>query len=177
MGLPDPEEALAKARGAHVAEEKSELLGPTTLIDIDVKDARGERYTGTFFYKVPTLGQQVEIGKMKNMYLPTGSGADVSAATVVEVICYLTVCITFNDKHAKPKWWNPMEAYNLDPYSALFGRCLDYEARFHGKGANPGADEGELREEEKPPGDDQVRVGGEVQPAPKRRETLAGDGA
>lgn len=180
MALPDPEDVLAKTRGAEEDEKDTELLPAQQPIEIDCKDGRGKRYTGRFLFTVPNIGQQIEIGKLKAIYLPQGSPADVNATVLVETICFLTVTIAFNDTHKKPAWWNPLKAYSMEPYTQLYGRCLEYEARFHGGVEEPRDDEGGLREGDdggEVPGDGEVRVGDEVRPASKRQETLAGDGA
>lgn len=175
MTLPDPEAALTAMRG-QVA-DTPESLPPTTTIELDITDQRGKRYVGKFLYHVPTLGQQVEIGRLKTQYLPQGSPADMNAATIVEVTAYLTVCIEFNDAYPKPAWWNPLQAYSMEPYSALFGRCLAYEAKFHGESSVDRGDERAPEQEGPSVGSDPVRVERQIQPPPKRRETLAGDGA
>jgi hypothetical protein len=179
MALPDPEEALAKARGTE-EDEELELLPAQTTIEIDVKDGRGKRYKGTFLYHVPNIGTLIDIGNMKTQYLPQGSAADVNAVALVEVVCYLTAAIQFNDSFKKPKWWDPLKAYSMEPYTRLYGRCLEYEARFHGTSEEPRDDESGLREGDNDGevrGGSEVRVGDEVRPTSKRRETLAGDGA
>jgi len=178
MALPDPEKALADSRAKPEEDEKKPArLAPSTVIEIDVVDAWGDRTKGLFAYTVPTIGSQIEVGKLKALYLPDGASADVNAAMVVDMICYLTVCIEFTDAFPRPKWWAPLKARDASPYTALYGRCLAYEARFHGAGEDHGRDEVELRGEDRPSGDAEVRVGSSVQPAPKRSETLAGDGA
>lgn len=173
MKLQDPEDLLAKHRGQAAPEEEEQLL-PTTTISIDEKDNQGRRYAGSFLFTVPTFGQQIEIGRMKAQYLPEGARADVNAATLVDLLCYLTVCIDFTGAHKKPTWWNPLSARVAAPYLVLYGRCLDYEARFHGRIPQHRGDDGELSSEDGSHGDDPIRVGDEVQPPAKRPETLAG---
>lgn len=178
MALPDPEEALSSLRRPDDEDETpANELPDTKVIDLDVTDSRGTRYRGSFLYTVPTLGDQIEIGKLKTHYLPQGSAADPEAALLVEVIAYLTVCLTFNELHKKPSWWKPLQARTPDPYSKLYGRCLEYEARFHGRGQDHRADEGDDAGPGEPEPDSELRVGGEVRPPAKRRETLAGDGS
>ena len=180
MSLPDPEEALAKARDAVKPEEDAKpkkRLPATKIFEIDVTSEWGERTKGRFRYTVPNIGAQIEVGQLKATYLPSGAAADVNAAMVVDMVCYLAVCITFDDAFPRPDWWNPMKAYDATPYTELYGRCLAYEARFHSRSSDDAGDEGQLRGEAEPRGDAPVRVGEAVQPPPQRRETLAGDGA
>jgi hypothetical protein len=182
-GLPDPDAALAKAQGGQAPEEKRARLSPTTIITLEglkgevIEDGWGNKYEGRFFFTVPTNGKQIEIGKMKSLYLPGGAPADINAATIVDVVCYLTSTITFDKQRPKPSWWEPLEAYSMEPYTALYGRCLDYEARFHGRGEDRGGDADGVPGEDGPSGADTVRVGSEVPPPPKRSETLTGDGS
>lgn len=180
MGLPDPEQVLKDSRLDDDEEEEHEQLPPTDAISIDVRDSRGKRYKGTFLFTVPDIGTQIEIGKMKAAYLPQGSAPDPNALTLVEIVCFLTATLTFNEQFPKPSWWNPMKAYSAEPYTALYGRCLEYEARFHGERKEPQRDEGDAGESEDSGGDAGRRaagLGGEVRPPAKRPETLAGDGA
>lgn len=177
MALPDPEKVLADMRGTEKKEDDEKNLPAETTFSIDITSARGKQYAGTFRYRVPTLGQQIEIGRLKTAYLPQGAAADVNAASLVEIISYLSVCIHFDDTHKKPSWWNPLQTHDHEPYTELFGRCLDYEARFLGKRPERRADQGESEGVRKLPRDDSPVVGDEVQPPAKRSETLAGDGA
>lgn len=175
----DPEEVLAELRGKAHDEEEAEEMDPSTVITMDLED-RGRRYTGRFLYTVPTLGQSIELGALKARYLPQGSASDANAALLADVIAYLTVTIRFDKKHPKPKWWDPMNARFVAPYSWLYGRCLEYEAQFLGNREDgAGDEEGDDGRDES--GEHEAArqhgVGDEVQPPPKRRETLAGDGS
>jgi hypothetical protein len=174
--LPDPEEALRRIEGA--AEEQVEEEVPSTkVIEIDVKTDRGTRYQGKFLYHVPTIGEKIHVGRLKATYLPDGAAADPTATTLVDVVCYLTVCLTFNDQYKKPKWWAPMAGYDGDPYFELYRRCLAHEAKFYGRRTEHSGDEGSAGSQGESSGEGEVPVGRKVQPPPQRPEALAGDGA
>lgn len=175
QGVVDPEAAARMVERATEDEGEKDDVPPTTVIDLDVKDARGKRYQGRFYYSVPNIGDQVKMGQIKAVMLPHGAPSDVNAAVLVDTLAYLQVTITFNDNHPKPSWWNPMKLYDATPFSALFRRCLDYEAKFHGRGeVDRGDEDGALGAAERA-GGGEVSVGRKVQAPSQRRETLAGD--
>ena len=177
-GVVDPEEALKQLeRGAAKEDGEREEVPAVTTIEIDVKDARGKRYVGRFYYSVPTLGDQIKIGQVKAVMLPQGSPADVNAAVLVDMLAYLQVTLTFNEHYPKPSWWNPTKLYDAAPFDALYRRCLDHEAAFHGRGPQHRGDEAGADESEGRDRGGEVSVGRKVPPPAQRRETLAGDGS
>ncbi len=180
MTIPDPEKALAQLRqnaASDEAEQQDEQLDPVTTIELTVQGERGRRYQGRFHYHVPNLGEQIEIGRLKAVYLPQGSVSDPNAAVLVDALCYLQVCVTFNEQFPKPAWWTPMRMYDATPFLELWGRCLEYEARFHGRGEERREDAEGSGDAEGSDGGGAVSVGRKVPPPTERRETLAGDGA
>lgn len=170
----DPEEALRQIEGAEAEAEDTVEMPAVTTLSIDVKDERGKRYVHKFYYRVPTLGDQIKIGQIKQAMLPGGS-PDVNANVLVDTLAYLQVCITFNDQYPKPSWWKPNELHTATPFSALYGRCLDYEAKFHSGDAVNRDDGSAARGENASGGAGEPAVGRKIQPPAKRRETLAGD--
>lgn len=171
--LPDFEATLRKVNRTEQAEAEDEIP-PITMLALDVKDRRGKHYTGNFYYAVPTLGDQIKMGQIKTGYLGQGGTPDVNATSIVEVLTYLTVCIHFDDKNKKPAWWNPLAMYDLTPYMALYTRCLEYEAKFHGEASVGGDDREADRTATESARERSVSVGRKVSPPAERRETLAG---
>ena len=174
MSLPDPEAALAKIQGTATQESKDEDLPAVKIIEIDVPGRRGQRYVGRFHYTVPTIGQQIQMGALKAAYLPAGAGGDTQAASLADILAYLTVTITFSVAYPKPKCWDPLNVYNAAPSTELYGRCLAYEARFHGEDSQERDVEEDARREPDDEGASAAPVGRKVQAPPKRPETLAG---
>lgn len=187
--LKDPEELLAELNaapgtgGAAKPAEKKKDLPAQEFITLDVVGRKGKRYTGRFLYTVPKIGAQLQIGALKSAYLPQGSAAAPDAGVIAEVLAYLTVTLTFNDANPKPSWWKPLDMYDFVPYQTLYGRCLDYEAKFHGEDTNGGSVEGGAGEADGAgdqganAGPGAAHVGRRVQAPPQRSETLAGDGS
>lgn len=136
MGLPTPEELRASLQ--HEAESEKEELPPITHIELDCVDSRGHRYRGTFIFKVPTIGDQIEIGQMKARYLPQGSAADANAALLNEMVCFLEVTL----QKPRPEWWKPFELYDSLPVTRVYAEALKYERRFLGRGQVDGSNEG-----------------------------------
>lgn len=181
MAHKDPRKALDALRKqqetAGSPKEEGDLPA-TTQIEIDVVGSRGKRYQHVFTYTVPTLGDQIDIGKLKTLFMPQGSGADPNAALLNEQIAYLTVTI---DQDSVPSWWVPMEMRDAAPIGALYREALDYERRFHGAPAETrgdGPDEGvDVAEGDSDAGTGTDAadggVGGGAQPPAQRRKTLS----
>ena len=103
-------------------------LSPITTIEID-ETMNGVRYQGTFTYKVPTIGDSIMIGQMKNKYLPDGSKADQQSALLVEQICYLEITL----QNPRPAWWAPLDFVEGDILAKLYSEALAYANRFLGR--------------------------------------------
>lgn len=169
-----PEELLSRIK----AEEKKDLeeragFPAIGKISIDITGTRGRRYVGEFVYKVPTLADQITIGRLKTSYLPEGGAADANAAILVEQISYLAVTI----QDPKPEWWQPFAMYDAAPIGALYGEALTYERKFHGEIADSeGVASGNAAtRSEQDPGSDtdgEAHVGRKVQAPAQRRETI-----
>jgi hypothetical protein len=168
----DPDKLREQIAKQSEQEEESEDLPPITTLHIDVKGTRGKRYVGDFTFKVPTLGDQVEMARIKTTYLPQGGAADVNGALLVEQIAYLTITI----QKPTPAWYKPFALYDATPISALYMEAIGYERRFHGADVKPGeAPEADSEGSEDAGGssvEDPNPVGRKVSPPAKRSETL-----
>jgi hypothetical protein len=174
MGLPDPEEALRQLDRLASQESTADDVPPVTTITINVKDKRGRTYEGTFYYAVPTLEDQLRMGQLKTLYLGAMGTPDLGAQSIANVITYLTICIHFDDKNKKPSWWNPLKAFDLLPYSTLYSRCLEYEARFHGEGSNDRDLQNDAQESNASRAEHPPSVGRKISPSAERSEALTG---
>lgn len=181
--MKSPDEVLRDMRQSEddAEAETEEELPPITTIELDCTDDRGRQYKGSFVFKVPTLGDQIVIGKLKAQYLPDGAAADTNAALLVEQICYLEVCLQFSNKHPRPDWWKPFHFYDATPVTALYMEVMAYEARFHGGDKDSDADQGDAGTGQEDgvgtAATDQPHVGRKVQPPAKRREVVSPDTA
>lgn len=171
------DEAARVAAGMPAADEPEKTPLPATAVfEIDVTDKRGQRFSGRFEFHVPNLGDQMQIARIKSLLLPQGGVADPSGAALVDCLAYLQTAVRFGPNFPKPSWYAPEKAYSADPYFALYRRCLDYEAAFHGERPLDRGDQGGDRSGNEPGGGDgAAAVGRKVRPPTDRRETLAGD--
>jgi hypothetical protein len=176
--LQSPQELLAQMRTPHKEEKAPEDVPRVTVIEVrGVRGFRGKVHDFSVVYTVPSMGERIQIAGLVNAYMPAGSVATPGMARVTEMICYLTVCCSFNDAHPQPDWWDPFSTFHMEPYQTLYGRCLEHEASFHGEDA-PGQRLGGEDQQGNPVArDGGASVVSEVQAAAQRRETLAGDGA
>lgn len=169
MGLPTPDEMSAALQSAPLEAAEKEKLDAETWIELDCTDARGFRYQGRFHFRVPTLGQQIEIGRMKAAYLPNGAAMDRTATLLVEQICYLHITL----QKPLPKWWTPFEMFDATPVSTLYAEAISYEARFLGAGSNAGsnagAHSGDPEDKQRTPVADANGAGLSARAASKRR--------
>jgi hypothetical protein len=169
--MQDPEKVLRKMKApTEEAEEALDEISPVTTLSIDVTDTRGRRYRGDFVFKVPTLGEQIQIGRLKNEFLPNGAASDPNSLALNEQICFLQVTI-----QKKPDWWKPFQFYDATPVSALYGEALKYERTFHSGHAGDRSTAPDTEGAEVADADgtaDQADVGRKVPAPPKRRETL-----
>lgn len=171
---PSPEDVLKQFASVDAPDKaEDDLLPAITRLEIDVTGIRGQRYQGDFIYKVPTLADQISIGRLKNTYLPQGGAADANASILVEQISYLAVTI----QDPKPDWWEPFGSYDATPLSALYKEALSYEQRFHGELANRGTTQNRAAgaghdDAPRDDADGEAHVGRKVQPTAERRETI-----
>jgi hypothetical protein len=167
-----PDEVLREMDETPEAEQdQDDLCSPVTTLRLNVVGSRGKRYQGDFVYHVPTIGDQVRIGRLKSEYLPNGGLADPNAALLVEQCCYLAVTI----KKA-PDWWEPFAMFDAAPISALYAEGTTYEGKFHGTDSQPQNDSDPAGEPAGPSSDSgpgEAHMGRKVQPPAKRREVIA----
>ena len=183
MGIPNPMEALAETERqstlSELLQDEKQTLPAVTVLNIDVKDARGNRYEGTFVYTVPRLNEQIKIGRMKQVYLPMGT-PDANVLQLIDMICYLAVTCAAPKGSELPGWFTNMtQLYDTTAPNALYTEAFDYEGRFLG-GSAESRGNAEADREASTGGEgrgDSVPVGRKVQPPAKRREVLTGDGA
>lgn len=168
---PSLQEAVSRAQ-AKPHDPVEEELRPTTVVSIDVKDRRGNRYCHSFYYKVPDLGDRLAIGKATAIWLPNGETPNRTANMLAHIAGYLAVTIKFEGGHQQPTWWDLWKMYDATPFEALYEEVRAYEARFLGiQGDEPrgaGAEDG--REEPAHDRIDPPHVGGDV-PTPAQRST------
>lgn len=158
-----------------------EELPPITTLKIDVRDARGIHYQGSFSFKVPSLRDEMEIGRIKSQLLPVSVVNDANALLLAEMIAYLEVTIQKGEKQGKgfsriPEWWKPLEFYDPTPLSALYKEAVAYAARFRN---DPGSEQQDADEDagEGSEGADRSVVDGHVQPSKQRRTLHRTDSA
>lgn len=135
---------------------------------VDVTDPRGKRWYGHFVAKAPTLGEMVDIGRLKASYLPEGAVDDPSAAMINEMICRLAYCLV-----EKPTWWNPVQFTDVAPLSAVYEEVTAFHRRFRGEKdpkQNRSASEDQDRSGDTVAG--QADLGRKVRPAAERSETI-----
>lgn len=169
MTLKDPDQLIKELNPED--EDTGDDISPVLSFTVDVKDDFGQRWKGDFVYKVPTLGEQIQIGRLKAEYLPNGAAADPNALGLVEIVCYLSVTL-----RKKPDWWKPFELYDSTPLMAVWKEVMAHEAKFlrSRAAARPVDQVAEQREEantreHRDDGDD--GVGRKVQPPTERRAT------
>lgn len=170
----DPEKLRRQIDGTEEDEDPG-LLPVTTSFDIDyeIKEGprRGSHLKGRFEFAVPAAGKQIEIARMKALYLPQGAAADPNGAVLVEMISYLECTLTH-----KPNWWKPTQFFDTGVINVVYGRCTAYEARFLGKKPFVQDDAESVQRTTQDEGtdgsDDPGTVDGNVLPSRKRREVL-----
>lgn len=117
----------ARVSGKEKEEPKGDGLSPIHSFTIDVKDKRGKAWKGKFTFRVPSLGDQIKIARMKAGLLPGGAQIDPNGALIAEMMAYCQVCFT-----VKPTWWQPARFYDPVPLIAAYKEARSYEDRFLG---------------------------------------------
>lgn len=167
----DPErlrQEMSKRDQAPKKEDDDGDVPAVKRIDIDVTDSRGKHYAGSVVYRVPAIGQQIEIGRMKAAMMPAGAPTDGDMAGMLcEMLCYLAVTL---DKNSLPPWWKPHRFYDSTVVSFVYAQARAHHARFLGVADERGVDDEEAALGSG--GDDLDAVERDVQPAAERRETL-----
>jgi hypothetical protein len=170
MTLPDP--AVLKQQMTASEIPDAPPLSPVYPFHLDVKGDRGVSWVGDFVYQVPTIGDEILIGRMKNQYLPQGGLADSHSALLVEAISYLEVTLK-----ERPKWWEPLKMRDSSPLFAVYSEVRSYERRFRGHAETAAERTEPVAQQETgsaPVGSD--RLGGEVESASKRSEVIVSHG-
>lgn len=154
-----------------------EELPPITTLHVDCTDKRGIHYQGAFIFKVPTLRDEIEIARQKSLLLPVSVVNDVNGVMLAEMIAYLSVTIQKGDKGERlPKWWKPLEFYDVTPVVMLYAEATAYGKRFRGESnADDRANEGEAADEHADDGGG--AVDGNVPPPVERRTIHRTDAA
>lgn len=170
----------ARKRAADVAAKAAapsdEALSPSTTLEIDCASPDGRRrYAGSFQFKVPSLGDRIDIDVLAAKYLQQMKTA-AEGYQLARMIAYLAVTIS---TEGAPEWWTKskqgLELYDYQPVVELYARAVAYEARFCG---GPAVDAGDRDEAEgEPAAADPGDVGGRVRPPAQRREVIADLGA
>lgn len=155
-----------------VRDREQTTLSNITTIEID-ETVNGQRFKGAFTYKVPTLGDQILIGRMKSQYLPNGAAADPNAQALVEWLCYLEVTL----QKPLPAWWKPMEFTASDVVAKLYSEVVAYANSFLGRGKDRGEAEGDdgLQDDGGDDPDAQGDVESEIQSPHQRSKVVIAD--
>jgi hypothetical protein len=152
-------------------------LPPITTVSIDLKDSRGIHYQGAFVFKVPTMRDEIEIGRRKSLLLPISVVNDVNAIMLAEMIAYLDVTIQKGEKGERlPKWWAPLDFYDAAPIAALYAEVTAYARRFRNE-PDPVIGPAARKPARKSRQDGRGAVDGDVPPAVERRTISRTDGA
>jgi len=142
-------------------------------INYEIKEGpkRGMMRQGRFEFSVPAAGKQIEIARVKAMYLPAGGYADPPGALLVEMISYLSCTLT-----KFPPWWKPTTFWDTGVIAAVYEEATAYADKFLGKKPLVRRDADVVQDEvqDDPPigPDDKSDVDGDVPPSRKRREVL-----
>ncbi len=161
----DPDKVLG---GTSEDDDSSDELPAITKLAIDVTDERGKRFVGEFTYTVPTLGDQLLIGRKKALLFPAGILPGDSSGMISEMTAYLEVTLA---KEGRPSWYKPTRFYGAAVLSEIYAHARAYEARFLGVGGDDDAvDAKETAEGSDAAGEGDVER--DVQPPAERRETL-----
>ena len=171
MTLESPEDLRKRmAKESQPEEAEKDFSKPYHSFDFD-RTVRGQQFKGTFISKVPSIGDQIEIGRLKSVYLPHGATADQNAAALVEAVCYLEV--TLDAK--RPEWWKPMEFLDSAIVMMVYAEVVAYANKFlgvnKGSGTTSKTDEGS-GESGGEAALDKSGVVEDVQTPPERREVV-----
>ena len=156
--------------------EASEALSPIATLSLDVSGGHGRRYAGKFKFKVPTMGDRVDIAATKARYLTQVSNVEGLGDNIAEALAYLHTTI---DDEGAPDWWKStnqgVDLYDFQPLLTLYADARAYERKFLGTDSDVGEGAGEDPEGS---GDDgEGAMGGDVSPASQRRTVLADIGS
>ena len=156
--------------------EEEVPTSPEKVLELDESSFNGLRsYKGKFKYKVPTMGDRVDIAALKSQYLQQLTGVDRQGDNIAEALAYLNVTI---DAKECPDWWKDSKfgigLYDFTPLLSLYAKARAYEATFLGGRPEPATDESKDGEGRADPADGDVD--GDVQDSPVGRKVLASFG-
>lgn len=129
---------------AERANEASSPVSPETVLEVDVYGGDGARhYVGKFRFKVPTMGQRVDIAALKARYTQELQNLDRQGDNIADAIAYLNITL---DAKSAPAWWTDskggIDLYDFQPLLSLYAKARAYEATFLGGRAKPAGDDG-----------------------------------
>ncbi len=162
-----------------VAEEAAKpetALSPHKVLELDCKSANGRRsYKGKFPYKVPTMGDRVDIATLRAQYTQQVQNVAADGVSIADMIAYLNVTL---DQEKCPDWWKEskfgIDLYDYTPIMELNDLGRAYEATFLGDGSDAGGDEG--TNEDGSGADADRNVDDNVSTPPDGRQVLASFG-
>jgi len=107
---PDSEKKLAFEKSFHV-----DYVDPFT----------GERLSGTFTVKRPTLGDLSEFGVIKARLFGGALAVDRGIEWMNEMLAYTQVVLT-----KFPEWWDPTNSYDEDLLTMVYGHVRQFQNSF-----------------------------------------------
>jgi hypothetical protein len=179
MEQPTSRKSVAQVAAKAAAEPDAPPSSPETVLDLDESSMNGLRtYKGKFKYRVPTMGDRVDIVALKAQYLQQLTGVDNDGDNIAEALAYLNVTLS-TEKNGCPQWWvdskGGINLYDFQPLLALYAKARAYEATFLGRAPVVKLDEG--ADGEGPDADGDGAMGRGVQDPPVGRKVLASFGA
>ena len=165
------------ATAAAKTEQAALPTSPTTWLTLDSESRNGLRkYAGKFKYKVPSMGERVDIDVLRAQYLQHAANVTGTGQAVSEALAYLAVTI---DSASAPAWWkeskNGIELLDFAPLLSLYALGRAYEASFLGSGTDTGASANGVGDEPDDAAGNSVES--DVPATPQRRTVLASFGA
>jgi hypothetical protein len=164
--------AAATAAARQQADEEEVPSSPATVLSVDFTSPQGKHYDGKFKYKVPTLGERVDISVLKAQYLQQVDNVSMEGTQLADMLAYLAITVELND--ATPAWWKEskqgIDLYDYQPVVALYTEARSYEARFLGGDKTAGGTEESNGNGSDDAGDG--NVDGSVQPTAERRKII-----
>ena len=147
-------------------------LSPKTTLVLDVTAAGGKKYEGKFQFRVPSMGDRIDIAALRSRYLQELEHVDSTGTNIADALAYLSITI---DNASAPAWWrdsnNGIDLYHYEPLFKLYALGRAYESTFLGytvdDPATDGSDADGLH------ADVDGNVDGDVQPTVERSEILA----
>lgn len=157
-------------------EKTAPPMSPKTILVLNEQSLDGRRkYHGKFPFKVPSMGDRVDIGVLKTKYLNEIANVEGEGYSIAESLAYLGITLN-HDKC--PQWWQDsnrgIELYDFQPMLSLYAQARAYAATFLGAAPEHPRDEGADAGGSGAEGDGDVEH--DVQPPSERSETLVSFG-